>query len=106
MTGTTPEPVIPSPSFRTTPAGGKFGPDGFNVHQARLHGSYSVESGLNLEPSGFEVETLPPGHRGPPVHRSTRGRNCSFCRRRKKNVSFEIFDTSSTRTALPVESGL
>ncbi|GBN03466.1 hypothetical protein AVEN_141153-1 [Araneus ventricosus] len=46
-------------------SGRAFGRDGFNVHQARLHGGSSVESGFKPVTLRPEVETIPPGHRGP-----------------------------------------
>ncbi|GBN55271.1 hypothetical protein AVEN_224933-1 [Araneus ventricosus] len=40
-------------------SGRAFRPDGFNVHQTRLHGSSLVESGFEPGTPGFKVETLP-----------------------------------------------
>ncbi|GBM38128.1 hypothetical protein AVEN_1522-1 [Araneus ventricosus] len=64
MARTTPELAAPSPNFLITAAGGHFSPHGFSAHQAVYTAALRWKRVSNLEPSGPEVETLPPCHRG------------------------------------------
>ncbi|GBM65191.1 hypothetical protein AVEN_130588-1 [Araneus ventricosus] len=50
----------PSPNFGTTPAGGRLAPTYDLMYTTDLQ--YNLV--LNMEPSGYEAETLPPAHRG------------------------------------------
>ncbi|GBN93906.1 hypothetical protein AVEN_30295-1 [Araneus ventricosus] len=72
MTRMTPEPALPSSSFPTTPAGGGLVVTDLTSTRPAYTAVIRWNQVSNLEPSSFEVETLPPGHRGPQMHRSTR----------------------------------
>ncbi|GBL98144.1 hypothetical protein AVEN_268239-1 [Araneus ventricosus] len=61
MTKTTPELASPSPNFRTTPTGGHLALTDLTCTRPVVHRWNQVSS---LQPSGPEIETLPPGHRG------------------------------------------
>ncbi|GBM18449.1 hypothetical protein AVEN_66811-1 [Araneus ventricosus] len=67
MTRTTPELAAHSPSFRTTPAGGHLAPTDLTCARPAYAAVLWWNLVSNLELSGPEVETLPQGHRGPPM---------------------------------------
>ncbi|GBM25249.1 hypothetical protein AVEN_153430-1 [Araneus ventricosus] len=62
MTRTTPELSLPSPNFRTTPAGGRLASAVPKRATDPIHGGSSVDS--VFEPLGSEIDTLPLSHRG------------------------------------------
>ncbi|GBO37961.1 hypothetical protein AVEN_178563-1, partial [Araneus ventricosus] len=64
MTRTTPELAPPSPNFPTTPAGRRFTHMYDLVQQAQYMTDLKWNLVSNLEPSGYEADTLPLGHCG------------------------------------------
>ncbi|GBO46473.1 hypothetical protein AVEN_248195-1 [Araneus ventricosus] len=72
MTRMTPEPVLPSSSFPTTPAGGGLAVTDLTSTRPAYTAVIRWNQVSSQEPFGFDVETLPPGHRGPPMHISAR----------------------------------
>ncbi|GBN66671.1 hypothetical protein AVEN_247251-1 [Araneus ventricosus] len=66
MTRTTRELSPLSPNFRTTRTGGHFAPTDLTKSYMAILRLNGVS---NLKPSGSEVETLSPGHRGSSIYK-------------------------------------
>ncbi|GBN29803.1 hypothetical protein AVEN_33460-1, partial [Araneus ventricosus] len=64
MTRTTPE-LAPPSNFCTTPEGGNLATTDLTCTRPAYTAVLQWNRVSNLEPSTPEVETLPPGHRGP-----------------------------------------